>query len=109
MIEQNRGAVERLGNVEKITFVENSLSNRPGARGTARFDVHVIYERKIDVAAESDRLKEGTGENRKRVGQQSEATRQRTVSRQGPGKSCRRPAPPRPGASRPAGKSAESS
>jgi valyl-tRNA synthetase len=57
MIEQNHGAVERLGNVEMITFVENSLANRPGARGTARFDVHVIYERKIDVAAESDRLK----------------------------------------------------
>jgi valyl-tRNA synthetase len=57
MIEQNHGAVERLGNVEMITFVESSLANRPGARGTARFDVHVIYERKIDVAAESDRLK----------------------------------------------------
>jgi valyl-tRNA synthetase len=57
MIEQNRAAVERLGNVEKITFVEDSLANRPGARGTARFDVHVIYERKIDVAAEGDRLK----------------------------------------------------
>jgi valyl-tRNA synthetase len=37
--------------------VETSLANRPGARGTARFDVHVIYERKIDVAAESERLK----------------------------------------------------
>jgi valyl-tRNA synthetase len=57
MIEQNRGAVERLGNVEKITFVETSLANRAGARGTARFDVHVIYERKIDIAAECDRLK----------------------------------------------------
>ncbi len=57
MIGQNHGAVERLGNVEKITFVEDSLANRPGARGTARFDVHVIYERKIDVAAEGDRLK----------------------------------------------------
>jgi valyl-tRNA synthetase len=57
MIEQNHGAVERLGNVEKIAFVGNSLANRPGARGTARFDVHVIYERKIDVAAEGDRLK----------------------------------------------------
>jgi valyl-tRNA synthetase len=56
MIEQNHGAVERLGNVEKITFVESSLANRPGARGTARFDVHVIYERKIDVAAECGRL-----------------------------------------------------
>ncbi|MGB7865989.1 MAG: hypothetical protein WCF74_21545, partial [Candidatus Sulfotelmatobacter sp.] len=28
-----------------------------GARSTARFDVHVVYERKIDVAAESERLK----------------------------------------------------
>ncbi len=57
MIEHNHGAVERLGNVEKITFVEVSLSNKPGARSTARFDVHVIYERKIDVAAECERLK----------------------------------------------------
>jgi valyl-tRNA synthetase len=57
MIEQNHGAVERLGNVEKITFVETSLAHRAGARGTARFDVHVIYERKIDVAAESERLR----------------------------------------------------
>jgi valyl-tRNA synthetase len=56
MIEQNHGAVARLGNVEKITFVDSSLAHRPGARGTARFDVHVIYERKIDGAAESDRL-----------------------------------------------------
>ncbi len=57
MIELNHGAVERLGNVEKITFVETSLASRAGSRGTARFDVHVIYERKIDVAAECDRLK----------------------------------------------------
>jgi valyl-tRNA synthetase len=57
MIEHNRGAIERLAHVEKITFVESSLASRPGARGTARFDVHVIYERKIDVAAECERLK----------------------------------------------------
>jgi valyl-tRNA synthetase len=56
MIEQNRGAVERLANVEKITFVDGSLTKQAGARSTARFDVHVIYERKIDVAAERDRL-----------------------------------------------------
>jgi valyl-tRNA synthetase len=56
MIEQNRGAVERLANVEKITFVDASLSKQAGARSTARFDVHVIYERKVDVAAERDRL-----------------------------------------------------
>ena len=57
MIEQNRGAVERLGNVDKITFVDDSLAKHAGARSTARFDVHVIYERKIDVAAERERLK----------------------------------------------------
>ena len=56
MIEQNRGAVERLANVEKLTFAESSLAKQAGARSTARFDVHVIYERKIDVAAERDRL-----------------------------------------------------
>ncbi len=57
MIEQNRGAVERLANVEKVTFVESSLAKLPGARSTARFDVHVIYERKIDILAERERLK----------------------------------------------------
>ncbi|MCU1302515.1 MAG: valyl-tRNA synthetase [Candidatus Sulfotelmatobacter sp.] len=56
MIQQNRGAVERLGQVDKITFVENSLVRLAGARSTARFDVHVLYERKIDVAAECGRL-----------------------------------------------------
>jgi valyl-tRNA synthetase len=57
MIEQNRGAVERLANVEKITFVDGSLARHAGARSTARFDIHVVYERKIDVAAERERLK----------------------------------------------------
>jgi valyl-tRNA synthetase len=57
LIERNKGSVERLANVEKIEFVENSLAKLSGARHTARFDVHVIYERKIDVAAERERLK----------------------------------------------------
>ena len=57
LIEQNRGAVERQANVESIKFVDASLSKLPGARATARFDVHVIYEKKIDVAAERERLK----------------------------------------------------
>src|SRR6202451_3990031 len=34
MIEQNRGAVERLANVEKLTFVEGSLAKQAGARST---------------------------------------------------------------------------
>jgi valyl-tRNA synthetase len=57
MIQQNLAAVERLANVDKITFAGTSLSKQAGARSTARFDVHVIYERKIDVAAERERLK----------------------------------------------------
>ncbi len=57
MIEQNRGAIERLANVESIKFVNQSLSRQAGTRSTARFDIHVIYERKIDVAAERERLK----------------------------------------------------
>jgi len=57
MIEQNHGAVERLANVETITFEESSLAKLAGARSTARFDVHVVYERKIDVGAECERQK----------------------------------------------------
>jgi valyl-tRNA synthetase len=57
LIEQNQGSVERLANVEKIEFEENSLAKLSATRHTARFDVHVIYERKIDVAVERERLK----------------------------------------------------
>jgi valyl-tRNA synthetase len=58
MLEKNVGAVllDRPANVEKITFAERSLANLPGARSTSRFDVHAIYEKKIDVAAERERL-----------------------------------------------------
>jgi valyl-tRNA synthetase len=57
MIENNGGALLRLANVESVAFVESSLSNKAGVRSTARFDVHVVYERKIDVTAECERLK----------------------------------------------------
>ena len=56
LLEENQGAIERLANVDKIDFVDGSLAKLPGARHTARFEVHVIYERKIDVAAERERL-----------------------------------------------------
>jgi len=57
LIEQNRSAVERLANVENIRFVERSLAKEAGARSTPRFDVHVVYEKKLDAAAERERLK----------------------------------------------------
>jgi valyl-tRNA synthetase len=56
LIDQNRSAVERLANVEAIEFVSASLSKTSGARSTARFDVAVVYEKKVDVAAERTRL-----------------------------------------------------
>ena len=58
MLEKNSSAVlqDRPANVETITFVEKSLAKLPGARSTSRFDVHAIYEKKIDVAAERERL-----------------------------------------------------
>jgi valyl-tRNA synthetase len=36
--------------------VDGSLAKQAGARSTARFDVHVVYARKIDVTAERERL-----------------------------------------------------
>jgi valyl-tRNA synthetase len=57
LIEENQGAVERLGSVESVKFVGSSLARLAGARSTSRFDVHVVYEKKIDVAAECERLK----------------------------------------------------
>jgi len=69
MLEKNLGAVllDRPANVEKITFVEGPLANLPGARSTSRFDVHAIYEKKIDVAAERERLTKELEKNEKQL------------------------------------------
>ncbi|HLX83235.1 MAG TPA: valine--tRNA ligase [Terriglobales bacterium] len=56
LFEQNLTAIERLASVERVIFVESSLGNLPGTRGTSRFDVRILYERKVDVAAERERL-----------------------------------------------------
>jgi valyl-tRNA synthetase len=57
LIEENVGSVERLASVESVSFSETSLANLPGARHTSRYDVHVVYEKKIDVAVERERLR----------------------------------------------------
>src|SRR6185312_12701152 len=46
-----------LANVVSLQFSESSLAKLPSTRSTARFDVHVVYEKKIDVVAERERLK----------------------------------------------------
>jgi valyl-tRNA synthetase len=67
MMEQNRGAVARLANVSNIAFLDGSRAKQAGWRSTARFDVHVVYERKIDVAAECERLKKELGKIEKGI------------------------------------------
>ena len=48
MLEKNFDAVllDRPANVEKITFVNSSLSKLGGTRSTSRFDVRAIYEKR---------------------------------------------------------------
>ena len=56
LVQENRGILERLANVEGIDFVSESLARVAGARTTPRFEAALVYERKIDVAAERERL-----------------------------------------------------
>jgi valyl-tRNA synthetase len=60
-IERNRVMLEKLANVSDVSFTPKSLSNEPGSRTTAQFEVAVIYERKVDVAAERERLQKELG------------------------------------------------
>jgi len=55
-IEQNRGIIERLANVGTIEFSSESLAKTPASRSVADFEVALVYERKIDAAAERERL-----------------------------------------------------
>jgi valyl-tRNA synthetase len=57
LIERNRAALERMANVERVNFVGESLAKKTQSRHTARFDVRVVYEQKVDVEAECARLK----------------------------------------------------
>jgi len=56
LVEQNRGAIERLGSVSTIKEVTQAQASQAPSRATARFDVRVVYEKKIDLAAERERL-----------------------------------------------------
>ncbi|MGB8029071.1 MAG: valine--tRNA ligase [Terracidiphilus sp.] len=55
VIEENRGIVERLAKVSDVHFVKQITPGLP-LRTRLNFDVAVIYEKTIDVAAERERL-----------------------------------------------------
>ncbi|MBV9438042.1 MAG: valine--tRNA ligase [Acidobacteria bacterium] len=58
LIESNRELIERMAAVEQMEFSGESIAKLPGVQATNAYEVAVIYERKIDVAAERERLKE---------------------------------------------------
>jgi valyl-tRNA synthetase len=55
LAEENRDIVERLARVSEIRFVD-AITAGLSKHHTANFDVGVVYERTIDVAAERERL-----------------------------------------------------
>jgi valyl-tRNA synthetase len=73
LIEANREMIERLASVEGIQFVSDSLAQVAGSRAAGKFEVAIVYEQKVDVAAEHERL---TKELKKLEGQLANAERQ---------------------------------
>jgi valyl-tRNA synthetase len=67
LIQQNEDAIKRLTNADSIAEVSQLRATQAPARSTARFDVHVVYERKIDVASECERLKKELDAITKRI------------------------------------------
>jgi valyl-tRNA synthetase len=56
LVMENRGMVERLANIDGIEFVNESLAQMPGARTTPKFEVGLVYEQKVNVGAERERV-----------------------------------------------------
>jgi valyl-tRNA synthetase len=56
VFEQNRSTLEKLAGVDGMQFASESLAKAAGARSTPNFDVALIYEKKVDKAAERERL-----------------------------------------------------
>jgi len=54
LIDENRNALKRLANVQEVRFADSSLEKLSNVRHTARFDVRLDYEKKVDIAAERE-------------------------------------------------------
>jgi valyl-tRNA synthetase len=55
LLELNKPLIQRLGKVSEMVFSSEPLSG-PNKRSTRNFDLEIVYERTIDVAAERERL-----------------------------------------------------
>ena len=73
LVDENRSMIERLATLEELEFAHAPLSHTAGSRSTPRFEVAVVYEKKVDAEAERERL---TKELKKLEGQVASAQRQ---------------------------------
>ena len=55
ILELNKAIIQRLGKVSEMVFSSEPLSG-PNKRSSRDFDLEIVYERTIDVAAERERL-----------------------------------------------------
>jgi len=56
LVEANRDFLERQAMIETIAFADESMSKVAGVQTRNAYEVAIVYEKKIDVAAERDRL-----------------------------------------------------
>ena len=56
IVEKNQQMVQKLASVSSISFLQGALSGTESSRSTSQFDVRILYERKVDLEAERDRL-----------------------------------------------------
>ncbi len=73
LIEHSSEFLQARGQIDKIEFAAESISKIPGVQTRNLYEVAVVYERKIDVAAEYDRLSK---ELKKLESEHANATRQ---------------------------------
>jgi len=66
VVSENRPIIERLARVTEVRFV-NQISGGLAKHATSQFDVSVVYERKIDVAAECEKLNKEIAKQEKNV------------------------------------------
>ena len=56
LVETNRDFLERQAMIDTIDFADESMSKVAGVQTRNAYEVAIVYEKKIDVAAERDRL-----------------------------------------------------
>ena len=90
-VGENHAIIDRLARVSEIRFVDADLRRPRQALHAADFDVAVVYERKIDVAAECEKLNKEIAKQEKNVANADRQLGNPSLHRQGPASHRRRP------------------